>query len=56
MLTELRDTVPLVMKCEGVDPNDATEETGWRRSRKSRTRPNRARSARFTGNDYADAT
>ncbi len=26
MLTELRDTVPLVMKCMGVNPDNATEQ------------------------------
>ena len=45
MLTEMRDTVPLVMKCNGVDLSKATEQDWLDAIQKlSATRPTRARS------------
>ncbi len=52
MLTELRDTVPLVMKAQGVDPRDATEEDWQAAIDKIREAANSGQIRRFTGNDY----
>ena len=53
MLTEMRDTVPLVMKCNGVDLARRPSRTGSTRSRRSTTPSTRGQIRRFTGNDYA---
>ncbi len=46
MLTEMRDTVPLVMKADGVDPADRDQSrTGSTRSTRSARRPSPVRSA-----------
>ena len=45
LLAELRDTVPLVMKAEGIDPETATKDQWLEAIRRSRTRSTRARSA-----------
>jgi len=44
MLTELRDTVPMTLKCMGIDPDHAPRPSGSPPSTRSRTRPTRARS------------
>jgi spermidine/putrescine transport system substrate-binding protein len=57
MLNELRDTVPLVMKCEGVDPNEATEADWMKAIDKIGAAAESGQIRRFTGNDYgADLT
>ena len=45
MLDELRETVPLVMQAEGIDPATATQDEWLTRSTSSARRPNPARSA-----------
>lgn len=57
MLNELRDTVPLVMKCEGVDPGKATEADWMKAIDKIGAAAESGQIRRFTGNDYgADLT
>lgn len=57
MLNELRDTVPLVMKCEGVDPDKATEADWLKAIEKIGAAAESGQIRRFTGNDYgADLT
>ncbi|MGV1047808.1 MAG: polyamine ABC transporter substrate-binding protein [Solirubrobacterales bacterium] len=53
MLNELRDTVPLVMKCEGVDPEKATEADWLAAIEKIKGAAESGQIRRFTGNDYA---
>jgi len=53
MLNELRDTVPLVMKCEGVDPNTADEADWMKAIDKIGEAAQSGQIRRFTGNDYA---
>ena len=53
MLNELRDTVPLVMKCEGVDPNTADEADWMKAIDKIGEAAGSGQIRRFTGNDYA---
>ena len=53
MLTELRDTVPLVMKGDGVDPNKATEQQWLDAIDKLKGAVDSGQIRRFTGNDYA---
>jgi spermidine/putrescine transport system substrate-binding protein len=52
-LTEMRDTVPLVMKCEGVDVDQATEEDWMKAIDKIDAAADSGQIRRFTGNDYA---
>jgi spermidine/putrescine transport system substrate-binding protein len=52
MLTELRDTVPLVMKSEGVDLQNATEEDWMAAIDKITEAVDSGQIRRFTGNDY----
>ena len=52
-LNELRETVPLVMKCEGVDPNEATEADWMKAIEKIKGAAESGQIRRFTGNDYA---
>lgn len=52
MLTEMRDTVPLVMKADGVDPADATEEDWMAAIDKIRDAAESGQIRKFTGNDY----
>lgn len=57
MLNELRDTVPLVMKCMGVDPSEATEDDWLEAIDKIKGASESGQIRRFTGNDYgADLT
>ncbi|MGC1166156.1 MAG: spermidine/putrescine ABC transporter substrate-binding protein [Solirubrobacterales bacterium] len=53
MLTEMRDTVPLVMKCQGVDPEGATEAEWLSAIDKISGAVDDGQIRRFTGNDYA---
>ncbi len=53
MLTELYDTVPLVMKCMGIDPNQASEADWNRAIDRIRAAADSGQVRRFTGNDYA---
>jgi spermidine/putrescine transport system substrate-binding protein len=53
MLTEMRDTVPLVMKCLGVDPSEATEGDWLDAIDKIQGAVEDGQIRRFTGNDYA---
>ena len=52
MLTELRDTVPLVLKADGIDPVDATEEDWIAAIDKIKEAADSGQIRRFTGNDY----
>jgi spermidine/putrescine transport system substrate-binding protein len=52
MVTELRDTLPLVMKSEGIDPNEATEQDWLDAIDKIQTAVDEGQIRRFTGNDY----
>jgi len=57
MLNELRDTVPLVMKCLGIDPEGASEEDWMKAIDKIKSATESGQIRRFTGNDYgADLT
>jgi spermidine/putrescine transport system substrate-binding protein len=53
MLTELRDTLPLVMKCQGVDLNHVTEGDWLKAVSKIKAAADSGQIRRFTGNDYA---
>jgi spermidine/putrescine transport system substrate-binding protein len=53
MLTELRDTVPLVMKADGVDPNEADTQDWLDAIDKIQEAVDSGQIRRFTGNDYA---
>jgi spermidine/putrescine transport system substrate-binding protein len=52
MLTEMRDTVPLVMKADGIDPAEATTEEWMAAIEKIREAADSGQIRRFTGNDY----
>src|SRR5215207_9120448 len=52
MLSEMRDTVPLVMKASGVAPEDATEEDWMAAIDKIEQAAGSGQIRRFTGNDY----
>jgi spermidine/putrescine transport system substrate-binding protein len=52
-LNEVRETVPLVMKCEGVDTEKATEADWMKAIEKIDQAANDGQISRFTGNDYA---
>ncbi len=52
MLTEMRDTVPLVMKCMGVDLAHATEQDWLNAIAKIKSAADSGQIRRFTGNDY----
>jgi spermidine/putrescine transport system substrate-binding protein len=52
-LNEVRETVPLVMKCEGVDPGEASEEDWMNAIEKIKGAAESGQIRRFTGNDYA---
>jgi spermidine/putrescine transport system substrate-binding protein len=53
MLTEMRDTVPLVMKSMGVDVANATEDDWMAAIDKIEEAVSSGQIRRFTGNDYA---
>jgi len=52
-LNEVRETVPLVMKCEGVNPDEATEADWMKAIDKIKGAAESGQIRRFTGNDYA---
>jgi len=52
-LNEVRETVPLVMKCEGTDPGKATEADWMKAIEKIKGAAESGQIRRFTGNDYA---
>jgi spermidine/putrescine transport system substrate-binding protein len=52
MLNELRDTVPLVMKCLGIDPEGASEADWMKAIDKIKSAAESGQIRRFTGNDY----
>jgi len=52
-LNEVRETVPLVMKCQGVDPAKATEADWMKAIEKIKGAAQSGQIRRFTGNDYA---
>jgi spermidine/putrescine transport system substrate-binding protein len=52
-LNEVRETVPLVMKCEGTDPEKATEADWMKAIEKIKGAADSGQIRRFTGNDYA---
>ena len=51
-LNEVRETVPLVMKCEGVNPDEATEADWMKAIEKIKGAAESGQIRRFTGNDY----
>jgi len=55
VLTELRDTVPLVMKSMGVDPTDATGEDWMAAIDKLREAVDSGQLRDFTGNSYTNS-
>ncbi|MBW8059071.1 MAG: spermidine/putrescine ABC transporter substrate-binding protein [Solirubrobacterales bacterium] len=52
MLTEMRDTVPLVMKAAGVDPEEATNQDWFDAIDKIKSAADSGQIRRFPGNDY----
>jgi spermidine/putrescine transport system substrate-binding protein len=52
-LNEVRETVPLVMKCEGVDTETATEADWMKAIEKIKAAADSGQVRRFTGNDYS---
>jgi spermidine/putrescine transport system substrate-binding protein len=52
-LNEVRETVPLVMKCEGVELEKATEADWLKAIEKLKEAASDGQISRFTGNDYA---
>ncbi len=54
MLSEMRDTVPLVMKADGIDPADATDQDWLDAIAKIDEAAASGQIRDFTGNDYAD--
>ena len=54
MLTEMRDTVPLVMKADGVDPAEASKEDWLAAIDKIREAADSGQIRKFTGNNYTN--
>ena len=54
MLSELRDTVPMTLKCMGIDPDEATEEQWLDAVAKIEEAADSGQIRRFTGNDYIE--
>ena len=52
MLTELRDTVPMTLKCMGIDPDHATTDQWLSAVDKVKQAADSGQIRRFTGNDY----
>jgi spermidine/putrescine transport system substrate-binding protein len=52
MLTEMRDTVPLVMKADGIDPTQATKQDWLDAIDKIKSAAESGQIRRFTGNNY----
>ena len=53
-LEEMRDSVPLVMKAEGVDPEEASNAEWEQAIAKIKTAAQSGQIRRFTGNDYTE--
>jgi spermidine/putrescine transport system substrate-binding protein len=54
MLTEMRDTVPLVLESEGINVNDATKDDWLAAIDKLREARDSGQIRRFTGNEYTE--
>ena len=54
MLTEMRDTVPLVMKADGIDPAEATKQDWLDAIEKIREASESGQIRKFTGNQYVN--
>lgn len=54
MLSEMRDTVPLVMKADGIDPETATKEDWLTTIDKIKQAADSGQIRRFTGNEYTE--
>jgi spermidine/putrescine transport system substrate-binding protein len=52
MLTEMRDSVPMTLKCMGIDPEQASEEQWLAAVATIRAAADSGQIRRFTGNDY----
>ncbi len=52
VLTEMRDTVPLMLKANGIEPADATKEQWLEQINKLQQAADSGQLRRFTGNDY----
>jgi spermidine/putrescine transport system substrate-binding protein len=52
VLTEMRDTIPLMLKADGIDPKDATKEDWLDEIDKLQQAVDSGQLRRFTGNDY----
>lgn len=52
VLTEMRDTIPLMLKAAGVDPAEATKEEWLEQISKLQDAVDSGQLRRFTGNDY----
>jgi spermidine/putrescine transport system substrate-binding protein len=52
VLTELRDTVPLVLKADGIDPTEASKDEWLAAIDKLQQAVDSGQLRRFTGNDY----
>jgi spermidine/putrescine transport system substrate-binding protein len=52
VLTEMRDTIPLMMKANGIDPSEATKEQWLEEISKLQQAADSGQLRRFTGNDY----
>jgi spermidine/putrescine transport system substrate-binding protein len=52
MLTELRDSVPMTLKCMGIDPDTATTDQWLEAVDKIKEAAESGQIRRFTGNDY----
>jgi spermidine/putrescine transport system substrate-binding protein len=52
MLTELRDSVPMTLKCMGIDPDTATTDQWLSAVDKIKEAADSGQIRRFTGNDY----
>jgi spermidine/putrescine transport system substrate-binding protein len=53
-LEEMRDSVPLVMQAEGVDPTEASNEDWTKAIDKIKSAADSGQIRRFTGNDYTE--
>jgi spermidine/putrescine transport system substrate-binding protein len=52
VLTEMRDTIPLMLKADGIDPAEATKEEWLEQINKLQEAVDSGQLRRFTGNDY----
>jgi len=54
MLTEMRDTVPLVLQSQGIDPSNATKDQWLAAIDKLRQARDSGQIRKFTGNEYTE--